>query len=129
MITCPTLGKYFTMDVAARSTQPVVQAGPYRFVRHPSYTAILVMLLGVGMALAKWASSIIMLASGLIGLLYRVRVGERALGEAPGQPYVDYMRHTWRFIALHPVRFLSVRPHIAALVAAHVVALATQTYA
>ncbi|MDQ2742080.1 MAG: isoprenylcysteine carboxylmethyltransferase family protein [Chloroflexota bacterium] len=94
-----TLGRYFTFDVAVRPTQLVVQAGPYRFVRHPSYTAILIMLLGVGMALENWASLIVMLAGGLIGLLYRVEVEERALVEALGQPYTDYMRHTKRFIA------------------------------
>jgi protein-S-isoprenylcysteine O-methyltransferase Ste14 len=75
-----------------------VQSGPYRFVRHPSYTGILIMLLGVGIALTNWASLIVMLACGLIGLLYRVRVEERALAEALVQPYVDYMRHSKRFI-------------------------------
>jgi protein-S-isoprenylcysteine O-methyltransferase Ste14 len=93
-----TLGRYFTFEVAVRSTQAVVRSGPYRVVRHPSYTAILIMLLGVGLALANWASLIVMLAGGLIGLLYRVRVEERALVEALGQPYLDYMRHTKRFI-------------------------------
>jgi protein-S-isoprenylcysteine O-methyltransferase Ste14 len=93
-----TLGRYFTIDVAVRSTQSVVQSGPYRFVRHPSYTAILIMLLGVGMALANWASLVVILAGGLIGLLYRVRVEERALVEGLGQPYMDYMRTTRRFI-------------------------------
>ena len=68
------------MDVAVRSTQSVVQSGPYRFVRHPSYTAILVMLLGESMMLANWASLVVILTGGLIGLLYRVRVEERALG-------------------------------------------------
>jgi protein-S-isoprenylcysteine O-methyltransferase Ste14 len=56
------------------------------------------MLLGVGLALANWASLVAMLAGGLIGLGYRVRVEEHALVEALGQPYVDYMRHTKRFI-------------------------------
>jgi protein-S-isoprenylcysteine O-methyltransferase Ste14 len=93
-----TLGRYFTIDVAVRPTQSVVQSGPYRFVRHPSYTAILIMLLGVGMALANWASLVTMLAGGLIGLLYRVRVEERALVEALGQPYMDYMLTTRHFI-------------------------------
>ena len=93
-----TLGRYFTIDVAVRPMQSVVQSGPYRFMRHPSYTAILIMLLGVGMALANWASLVVMLAGGLIGLLYRVRVEERALVEALGHPYMDYMRATKRFI-------------------------------
>lgn len=78
--------------------QSVVQSGPYRLVRHPSYTAILIMLLGLGMVLANWASLVIMLACGLIGLLYRVTAEERALMEALGQPYADYVRQTKRFI-------------------------------
>jgi protein-S-isoprenylcysteine O-methyltransferase Ste14 len=56
------------------------------------------MLLGVAMALTNWASLVAMLAGGLIGLLYRVRVEERALVDALGQPYRDYMRHSKRFI-------------------------------
>jgi protein-S-isoprenylcysteine O-methyltransferase Ste14 len=93
-----TLGPYFTFDVAVRSTQSVVHSGPYRFVRHPSYTAILIMLLGVGMVLANWASLAALLVGGLTGLLYRVRVEERALIEALGEPYRDYSRHSSRFI-------------------------------
>jgi protein-S-isoprenylcysteine O-methyltransferase Ste14 len=93
-----TLGRYFTADVAVRSTQSLVQSGPYRLLRHPSYTAILIMLLGVGMVLANWASIATLLTTGLIGLLYRVGVEERALVEALGRPYVDYMRHTKRLI-------------------------------
>lgn len=95
-----TLGRYFTFDVAVRSKQPVVQSGPYRYMRHPSYTAILIMLLGVGLALTNWASLIIMLVGGVVGLLYRVNVEERELVEALGQPYADYMRHTKRFVPL-----------------------------
>jgi protein-S-isoprenylcysteine O-methyltransferase Ste14 len=93
-----TLGRYFTFDVAVRSAQPVVHSGPYRFVRHPAYSGTLLSLLGIGLALANWASVVAILAGALIGLLYRVRVEEMALIEALGQPYVDYMRHTKRFI-------------------------------
>jgi protein-S-isoprenylcysteine O-methyltransferase Ste14 len=93
-----TLGHYFTFDVAVRPTQAVVQSGPYRFVRHPGYSGVLLFLLGMGLALANWASVGALLAGGLTGLLYRVRVEERALTEALGQPYVEYMRRTKRFI-------------------------------
>jgi protein-S-isoprenylcysteine O-methyltransferase Ste14 len=93
-----TLGRYFTLDVAVRSAQPVVQSGPYRFVRHPSYTGLLLIFFGIGLALANWASVIAILVVCPLGLLYRVRVEERALAESLGQPYVDYMRHTKRFI-------------------------------
>ncbi len=59
---------------------------------------MLLSLPGVGLALANWASIVALLACGLIGHLYRVRVEERALKKALGQPYVDYMRRTKRFI-------------------------------
>lgn len=93
-----TLGRYFTFDVAVRPTQQVVQSGPYRFVRHPAYSGMLLTLLGLGLALANWASLVAVLAGGLIGHLYRIRVEERVLIEALDQPYVDYMRHTKRLI-------------------------------
>lgn len=93
-----TLGRYFTFDVAVRAGQPVVQSGPYRFVRHPAYSGTLLSLLGIGLALANWASIVAIMVGTLAGLLYRVRVEEKALVEALGQPYLDYMRHTTRFI-------------------------------
>ena len=93
-----TLGRYFTIDVAVRSRQPVVQTGPYRLVRHPSYSGLLLIMVGMGVALANWVSLIVLPACVMIGLLYRVRVEERALVQVLGQPYVDYMRRTKRFI-------------------------------
>lgn len=41
------LGKYFTVDVAVHAGQTVVEAGPYRYIRHPSYTGVLVTFVGV----------------------------------------------------------------------------------
>lgn len=93
-----TLGHYFTFDVAVRATQKVVQSGPYRIVRHPAYSGTLLSLLGIGLALANWAGLVAILAGALVGLLYRVRVEEKALIDGLGQPYVDYMRCTKRFI-------------------------------
>jgi protein-S-isoprenylcysteine O-methyltransferase Ste14 len=93
-----TLGRYFTFDVAVRAGQPAIQSGPYRFVRHPAYSGTLLSLLGIGVALANWASIVVIVAGTLAGLLYRVRVEEKTLIEALGQPYIDYMRHTTRFI-------------------------------
>src|SRR6202048_953883 len=49
------LGKYFTFDVAIQSGQGLVEAGPYRYIRHPSYSGALLTLLGFGLALGNWA--------------------------------------------------------------------------
>src|SRR5260370_28811837 len=48
------LGKYFTFDVAIHSGQILVEVGPYRYIRHPSYSGALLTLLGFGLALGNW---------------------------------------------------------------------------
>lgn len=92
------LGRYFSPVVAVQRDQQVVQAGPYRYVRHPSYSGALLSLVGLGLALTNWLSLIVLLLCSVAGLLYRVDVEERALREVLGQPYADYMRRTRRFI-------------------------------
>jgi protein-S-isoprenylcysteine O-methyltransferase Ste14 len=50
------LGKYFTFDVAIHSGgQTLIEVGPYRYIRHPSYTGALVSLFGFGLSLGNWA--------------------------------------------------------------------------
>ncbi len=93
-----TLGAYFTRDVAVSARQPVMQRGPYRYIRHPSYTGTFITMLGVGVATSNWASLLALLACVFAGHLYRVRIEERALAQTIGQPYIDYMRRTKRFI-------------------------------
>jgi protein-S-isoprenylcysteine O-methyltransferase Ste14 len=93
-----TLGVYFTRDVAVSANQTVVQAGPYRFIRHPAYSGTFLTMLGLGLAMANWASLVALLTCVLAGHLYRVKVEEQALSQAIGRPYLDYMQRTRRFI-------------------------------
>jgi protein-S-isoprenylcysteine O-methyltransferase Ste14 len=93
-----TLGCYFTRDVAVSADQQVIQEGPYRFIRHPAYTGTFLTMLGVGLAMSNWAGLISLLACIFIGHFYRVSIEEKALVRTLGQPYVDYMRRTRRFI-------------------------------
>ncbi len=95
-----TLGRYFTRDVAVAVDQPVVRGGPYRFIRHPSYSGTLLTMLGVGLCMTNWASLAALLICVFAGHLYRVDVEEKALIQAIGQPYIEYMQHTRRFIPL-----------------------------
>lgn len=92
------LGKFFTRDVATRAGQYVVDTGPYRLIRHPSYSGALLMFFGMGLAMTNWASLLAIMAGVLVGYGYRVRVEEQALCTDLGQPYRDYMQHTRRFI-------------------------------
>lgn len=93
-----TLGHYFTRDVAVSVDQQVIQRGPYRVIRHPAYSGTFLTMLGVGLAVTNWASLAALLICVFLGHLYRVRVEEKALIQTIGQPYIEYMQHTRRFI-------------------------------
>lgn len=93
-----TLGEYFTGDVRARRDQPVITSGPYRLVRHPSYTAGIMMFMGIGLALGSWLASALVTIAAIATYTYRVTVEERALLETIGEPYGAYMKERKRFI-------------------------------
>ena len=93
-----TLGQYFTGDVKAKTDQPVIRSGPYRFVRHPSYTAAMIMFTGIGLALGNWVSLVLITIATIAAYSYRVAVEERALLGAIGDPYRAYMKERKRFI-------------------------------
>jgi protein-S-isoprenylcysteine O-methyltransferase Ste14 len=95
-----TLGSYFTRHVAVSADQKVMQNGPYRYIRHPAYSGTFLTMLGVGLAMTNWASLVALLMCVLLGHMYRVRVEEKALIQTIGQPYVEYMHRTRRFIPL-----------------------------
>jgi len=81
------LGRNFTVYVQVREEQPVVDTGPYRLLRHPSYTALLLVCLGIGLALGNWLALVVVVVLPTMALLWRIRVEERALLAGIGEPY------------------------------------------
>ncbi len=92
------LGRFFTYDVAVHAGQTVVEAGPYGYIRHPSYTGALITLVGLGLALGNWAGLIALLACMGAAYAYRISVEEAALVAALGEPYKRYVRRTRRLV-------------------------------
>jgi len=93
-----TLGKYFTFDVAIQSGQILVEVGPYRYIRHPSYSGALLTLLGFGLALGNWIGLAANLSCMGFAYAHRIPVEEAALASALGEAYKQYMRRTWRLV-------------------------------
>jgi protein-S-isoprenylcysteine O-methyltransferase Ste14 len=91
------LGRFFTVDVRVQPGQTVVERGPYRWVRHPAYTGLIMTFVGIGLALGNWASLAVAAFVPTVGLVARIRVEERALLERLGEPYR---------------RFAAGRPHL-----------------
>jgi protein-S-isoprenylcysteine O-methyltransferase Ste14 len=92
------LGRSFRLTVEVDSDQAIVDRGPYRWVRHPSYTGLLILAIGFGIALGNWLSLAILVVLPLIVILRRIRVEEAQLVAVMGQPYVDYGKRTKRLV-------------------------------
>jgi protein-S-isoprenylcysteine O-methyltransferase Ste14 len=93
-----TLGRYFTLTVRTSSDQPVIADGPYRVLRHPSYTGILLAVIGLGLFIGNCLSVLALAAGFTIGLVYRIRVEERALLKDLGDRYREYAATRKRLI-------------------------------
>ena len=92
------LGASFTGDVRARPDQEVVMRGAYRVLRHPSYTAGIVLNIGLGVALGSWISALLLTGGAVAVYVYRMNVEERALLAVVGEPYREFMQTRKRLI-------------------------------
>ncbi|MFZ6647873.1 methyltransferase family protein [Undibacterium sp. TJN25] len=90
------LGRFFTIDVAIDAKHTLIDTGPYRYVRHPSYTGLLLQFLGIGICSANILALLALMVPIFIALRYRIGVEEAALSEGLGAAYAEYMRKTKR---------------------------------
>lgn len=82
-----TLGRFFQYQIRVQSGHHVVTGGPYRYVRHPSYTGIAMVLAGIALASGDVWSLLAVTALGGAGLAVRIRAEERQLTQALGAEY------------------------------------------
>src|SRR5215469_1213291 len=93
-----TLGRLFKFVVVIQDGHRVIESGPYRLLRHPSYTGALVAFLGAGIALDSWLSMLALVAIPLAAILVRIRVEEAELAAALGPRYTSYADRTRRLV-------------------------------
>jgi protein-S-isoprenylcysteine O-methyltransferase len=92
------LGRFFTVAVGIQENHRVVDDGPYRLVRHPSYTGSLVALTGVGFLTFNWLGLLLIVACTLLAYALRVAVEEKAMLAQFGAHYAEYVTRTKRLI-------------------------------
>jgi protein-S-isoprenylcysteine O-methyltransferase len=87
-----TLGAFFRTSVVVQEGHQLVTAGPYRWLRHPSYTGAIITMTGLGLALGNWVSLLAMAVLPSIAIGFRMHVEERALTEQFGEAYREFRK-------------------------------------
>ncbi len=83
------LGRNWSGTVTLKQDHELIRGGPYRWVRHPIYTGILLALLGSAIATAEWRGPL-GFALITISLLRKIKVEERVLTGQFGEAYTRY---------------------------------------
>lgn len=92
------LGKYFTGVVMIQQDHKIIKKGPYKILRHPSYTGGIIYLVGVGVSANDWLTTLVFLITSGISYSYRIKIEEKALLEHFGNDYSNYQKETWKMI-------------------------------
>ena len=92
------LGPSFRTTVEVDADQRLVDTGPYRFVRHPSYTGVLLLAIGYGITANNWLALVIVLVVPLATMLRRISVEEATMADVLGAPYQAYQQRTKRLL-------------------------------
>lgn len=92
------LAGHFTVDVDIQPGHRIVRRGPYRWLRHPSYSGALLTFYGFALALGSVAALLLVVVVVTAAFLWRIRVEEGVLQAAFGPAYDDYARTTWRLL-------------------------------
>lgn len=92
------LGKSFHSLVVTKENQVLVETGPYRWIRHPIYTAYLMNYLGGGLLSSNWVLTAVPVLLYAILVVTRMGKEEAVMRERFGQQYVEYMQRTGRLV-------------------------------
>jgi protein-S-isoprenylcysteine O-methyltransferase Ste14 len=92
------LGRFFTVNVGIQQGHKVIQDGPYRFVRHPSYTGSVLALTGLGFLTFNWLGLVLIVTCTWLAYALRIPVEEKVLMAQFGREYVEYAAHTKKLI-------------------------------
>lgn len=94
------LGRFFTVNVAITTDHRLVDDGPYRWVRHPSYTGLLLQFTGLALSFGNVLAALVIIAPISLALAHRIKVEEAALTARFNETYGAYKSRTKRLVPL-----------------------------
>jgi protein-S-isoprenylcysteine O-methyltransferase len=92
------LGQAFQVQVSIVEQQQLITEGIFKYIRHPSYSGLLLYYLGLGLAMQNGYALAALMFCALIAVLLRIPVEEKVLVQHFGEQYQKYCRHSWRLI-------------------------------
>ena len=94
------LGRFFTSKVEIQSDHQLVETGPYRYLRHPSYTGAWISQVGISLILQSVIGLVFSIFIYFLIYIYRINCEEKALEETLGEVYTRYRKRTWKMFPL-----------------------------
>lgn len=84
------MGSRFKFDIVFREEQTLKTDQLYAFMRHPSYTAMMLVILAYAMTTHHWLAGGIGVSLGWVGFQYRIHHEEMALKQQFGDEFIKY---------------------------------------
>jgi methyltransferase len=75
------LGPYWTTRIVTLPGAPLVQKGPYRFVRHPNYAIVVAEIVSLPLVFGEVTVAIVFTLLNAAVLAWRISVEDRALAK------------------------------------------------
>lgn len=92
------LGRFFTTHVIIHHQHRLIGDGPYRRLRHPAYTGLLVALAGAGLAMGDVVAWLLLMVPSFLAFKARIDIEENMLQQAFGAVYRDYCKTRWKLL-------------------------------
>lgn len=87
------LGRNWSVQVVVKEDHALIRSGPYRYVRHPIYTGILLAFLGMAVTIGEWRA-LVGLGFAVLSFAVKSRAEESRMRETFPVEYPEYQRET-----------------------------------
>jgi protein-S-isoprenylcysteine O-methyltransferase Ste14 len=92
------LGRFFTTDVTIQQKHQLITSGPYRWIRHPAYSGLLLALAAAGLAMGDFLALLSLSLPTFLAFKSRIEVEEQMLRQAFQEDYINYSQSSWKLL-------------------------------
>lgn len=94
------LSGLFTVKISIMEDHKLIRSGVYKYIRHPSYTGMIIYFLGLGLLTHDYLSIGILIVLPMSAILIRIYYEEKALNAHFKEEYTEYKKKSWKLVPL-----------------------------